>query len=275
MVALYKGKIPIIERDLNEGFIRGDAPTELGFGCVPRDYDIDPPLMGDSPDAMKIVDPGDWDAKFDEDEANESSLEHLYLRNGTPAFENLDQNGFPDCWTHSTAHAIMLDRLKQHLPVLRLNAVAVATMIGQLDGGWCGLSMKWARENGYPLAGTGPGQWPSLTRDKRYDTPELRANMKLHKAEEDWYDLGRREWDQKLARNQLVTCSFNNQPFPIDYNRYSHSMCGVRMVRIEAGAWFPLILNSWKGFGYHGLAVLAGTLPDNAVALRASTASAT
>lgn len=274
MPAMYKGKIPIIVRDLNEGFINGDAPAGIGFGCVPRDYDIDPPVMGDSPDGMKIIDPSEWDARWEEEEANQSSLEHLYLPDGVhPAFEHLDQNGFPDCWTHSTGHAWMFDRLKQNLPVLRPNCVAVATMAGQVNGGWCGLSMKWLRENGYPIEGTGPGQWAALTRDKRYDTPELRANMKLHKAEEDWYDLGRREWDQHLAKNQLATCSFNNQPAPVDFNRFSHSMMQVRVVKVEAGVWAPLVLNQWKGFGYHGLAVLLNTWPDNAVALRRSTAS--
>lgn len=271
MPDFYKGKIPIIHRDLNEGFISGDRPADLGFGCIPRDYSIDPVAMGDSPAGMKLIAESEWDARWEEDEANESSLEHLYLRGGKPAFDHLDQNGFPDCWTHSTAHAIMFDRLKQHLPVPRLNAVAVATMLNQTDGGWCGLSMKWARQNGYPVEGTGVGEWPALTRNRKYDTPELRAAMKLHLAEEDWYDLGRQEWDQKLTRAQLVTCSFNNQPAPSDFNRASHSMCQVRQVRFEPGAWAPLILNTWKGFGYFGLAVLAGWQADNAVALRFST----
>lgn len=273
MPELYKGKIPIIRRSLNEGFIRG-APDELSYGAIPRDFDIDPVAMGDSPDGMKLHEPSEWDALYDEQEAQESSLEHLYVRAGKPAFEFLDQDGFPDCWFHSTAHAMMLDRMKQNLPPVRFNAVAGATMMRQLNGGWCGLSMKFARENGVPVIGNGPGEWPYQSRSN-HDTPELRAAMAKHKAVEDWYDLGRKEYDQKLSDKQLATCGFENWPAPVDFNDYSHSMCQLRKVRIERGAWGGLILNSWKGFGYFGLCVIPDTTsrPNNAVALRASTPS--
>ena len=83
---------------------------------------------------------------------------------------------------------------------------------GRDEGGWCGLSMKFARENGYAVQGTGLGEWPLHSRNLKYDTPELRAAMAMHKAEEDWYDLGRREYDQKLSTRQLATCGFNNIP---------------------------------------------------------------
>ena len=274
MPELFRGKIPIIRRSLNEGFIRGDAPSELSTGAIPRDFDIDPVLMGDSPAAMKVHDPSEWDALYDEQEAEESSLEHLYLRGGKPAFEFLDQNGFPDCWAHSSAHAIMLDRMKQNLPPIRFNAVAVATLMRQLSGGWCGLSSKYGRENGWPVIGNGPGEWPYQSRNGR-DTPELRASMAQHKALEDWYDLGRKEYDQALSDKQLATCGFQNWPAPVDFNAYSHSMCQLRKVRIERNAWGGLILNSWKGFGYFGLCVIPDTTarPNNAVALRASTPS--
>lgn len=269
----YKGKIPIVYRDLNEGFIRGDLPEEpLATGCVPRDYSVDPVEMRDSPDAMKVYDESEWDALFDEGEKAEDSLEHIYLRGGKPGFSFLDQNGFPDCWFHSSAHAIMMDRLRQNLPEVKLNAVAGATMMRRTNGGWCGLSMKFIRENGCPIAGSGPGEWPYQSR-RGSDSPELRANMLKFKGLEDWYDLGRAEYDQKLSKKQLATCLFNNNPSPSDYNRYSHSMLSVRWVRIEKGHWGPLTLNSWKGFGYFGLCVLADHVPDNSCALRVSTPS--
>jgi hypothetical protein len=277
MPDFYKSRIPIIRRSLNEGFLRGDAPTDPATGCVPRDYDVDPVAMGDSPAAMDLIPESEWDARYDEAEATESSLEHLFLRGGVPAFELLDQNGHGYCWSYSTGHAVMLDRLKQNLPLVRINPHATAAIIkgGRDEGGWCGLSMKWAREHGFAVEGTAAGQWPLHSRNLKYDTPELRAAMKLHKAEEDWYDLGNREWDQELNRSQLITCGFNNTPCPVDYNRFGHSMCQVRVVRYERGAWGQLILNSWKGFGFHGLCVLAADIwPDNAVGLRSSTPSA-
>jgi len=271
MPAMYKGKIPIIKNDLNEGFIRGTPDHEPSTGAIERDFDIDPVMMGDSPAGIQLIDQSEWDARFDEQEATESSLEHMYLRGGNPAFEFLDQNGFPDCWCHSTAHGMMMDRVRQNLPVLRFNAVAMATMMNQLNGGWCGLSLKFAREKGCPVVGNGVGEWPYQSRKGKV-TPELQAAMALHKSLEDVYDLGKREYDQVLAKNQITTLSFNNHPMPADWMPYGHSMLLVRAVRIEANHWLPLILNSWQGFGFHGLAVLP-IWPNNAVAIRSTTSS--
>lgn len=274
MADLYKGKIPIVRRDLNEGFIRGTPDVAPSFGAVPRDFKVHPVEMRDSPSAMKLYSESEYDALYDAGEANEDSLEHIYLRAAeTGQFEFLDQASFPDCWCHSTAHAIMLDRLKQNLPYVKLNAVAAATLMGRTDGGWCGLSMKFARENGYPVAGTGPGQWPYQSRSGQ-DTPALRTRMKLHRDLEDWYDLSKEVYDQDLAKGQIATCLFNNLPVPSDYNRFGHSMLSLRYVRIEAGSYGLLTLNSWQGFGYHGLCVLADMWPESSCALRASSASA-
>jgi hypothetical protein len=270
MADLYKFKIPIIRRDLNEGFLRG--AEEVSTGAVPRDYSVHPVEMRDSPSQMKLYSESEWDALYDAGEQTEDSLEHLFLRGDKPAFELLDQNGFPDCWCHSTAHAIMMDAVKQNIPVPRLNAVAAATLMNRTDGGWCGLSMKFAREHGFPVAGTSPGEWPYQSRHGR-DTPELRAKMKLHQNLEDWYDLSKAEYDQDLTKAQLATCLFNNLPSPSDYNRFGHSMLSLRLVRIERGSWGLLTLNSWKSFGYFGLCVLAGMWPDGSCALRSSTPS--
>lgn len=271
MADLYRGKIPIVRRDLNEGFLRGTPPRgTFSTGAVPRDFKLDPVEMRDSPDQMKLHDPSTYQALYDAGEAAQDSLEHLYLRAAEAGqFEFLDQNGFPDCWCHSTAHAVMIDRLKQNLPFVKLNAVAIATLMGRTNGGWCGLSMKYARDNGIPVCGTGPGQWPFQSRRGK-DTPELRAAMKLHKDLEDWYDLGRAEYDQELSQNQIASALFDNNPLPSDYNRFGHSMLSLRYIP-NLGL---LTLNSWAGFGYHGLCVLAGMWPDNAVVLRSSTPSA-
>lgn len=275
MADLYLGKIPIIRRDLNEGFMRGEPAAPFSTGAIPRDFDVDPVRVGDSPAGMKVLADAECLAAYAEQEANESSLMHRYLgdvNNPKPAFEFLDQNGFPDCWAHSTAHALMMARLKMNLPPVRLNAVAVATLLGQTNGGWCGLSAKFAREHGYPEIGTGPGQWPYQSR-KGSQTPELTANMALHKSEEDWYNLGKREYDQVLAKQQLKTLGVTDCPVAADWMKFGHSMYFMRAVPLD-GDWHPLVLNSWKGFGYYGLAVLYKMWPDNAVGIRTVVASA-
>lgn len=260
MVSFYKKDIPIIEAD-------GPAtnlshPTGMKFGMVPRDYNVYPQEMFAQPTEMEIIPQSEWDARYDEQEALQSSLEHIYLSgpNGGPAFVNLDQNGDGYCWSYSTGHSIMMDRLRRNLPFVRLNPHATAAIIkgGRDKGGWCGLSAKWGRENGYAEEGTGPGQWPLQSRNLKYDTPLLRAEMAKRKIEEEWTDLTKAVYDQNLTMAQVATCGFNNIPGPGDYNWWSHSVCRIRWVRVEKGSWGQLILNSWKGWGRHGLAVLRG-----------------
>lgn len=274
MPELYKGKIPIIRSSLNEGFIRGVPDEEPSYGCVARDYTVDPVEMRDSPTAMKVYEDSEIDAVYDEQERDQSSLEHLFLRGGAAAFEYLDQNGDGHCWAYSTVHAIMMDRLIRNLPPVRLNPHAIAAILRRLNGGWCGLSMKFVRERGVPVEGTGSGQWPKWSNNPRNLTAEVEAEMAKHKADEDWYDLGATEWNQTLTRKQYRTCGLANWPTPSDFMRFAHSMLTVRYVRLERGSWGPLVFNSWKGFGFHGLAVLREMWPDNACALRSSTASA-
>lgn len=266
------GKIPVIRRSLNEGFLRGVG--DMTTGAIPRDYDEDPVLMNDSPASMTLMTDDELDAAYASHEANQSSLVHMFLRGGQPAFDLLDQNGHGYCWSYSTGHAIMFDRMKQNLPLVRLNPHATAAIIkkGRDQGGWSGLSMKFGRENGYAVEGDGPGEWPLHSRNLKYDTPELRASMELHKSEEEWYDLGKREYDQKLTKRQILTQLMQNNPCPVDYNRFGHAMCAVYASKVN-GVWVPIVMNSWKSFGHYGLAGLYDMWPDNSVALRASTPS--
>lgn len=273
----YHGNIPIIESDQPPTAL--SHPANVGFGCVRRDYSVDPPTMFASPDEMQIVPPSEWDARFDEQEEMESSLEHIYLSGpgGTPAFKHLDQNGHGYCWAYSTGHAMMLDRLKQGLSTVRLNPHATACIIkrGRDEGGWCGLSAQWARDNGYAVEGFGQGQWPLHGMSLKYDTPALRTSMAHHRVTEDWVDLTTQVYNRSLTTQQLATCGFNNIPAPSDFYWWSHSVCQVRWVRIERGSWGPLILNSWPDWGYFGTAVLRGNqgIANGAIAIRATSPS--
>ncbi len=237
--------------------------------------------MFSPPSEMELIPESEWDARYDEQEAMQSSLEHIFLsgQGGKPAFVNLDQNGDGYCWAYSTGHSIMLDRLAQNLPLIRLNPHGPAAIIkkGKNEGGWCGLSAQFGRDNGYPVEGTGTGQWPKWSRDyKKYDTPACREQMALHKIGEDWCDMTRQVYDQNLTQAQVATCGFMNVVGPRDYNWWSHSVCGVRWVRIAKGNWGQLILNSWLGWGRYGLAVLQGSqkVCNGGLGVRRTTASA-
>lgn len=182
-----------------------------------------------------------------------------------------------NCWGYSTGHAQMITRLIMNEPLIRLNPAATCAILmnGRNDGGWCGLSAKWGRENGYAVEGNGPGQWPGHSRNLKYDTPALRAAMKQHRITEEWVDVNRYVYDQKLTRVQYASALLSKMPCPSDYNFWGHSVCGLRWVRIARGDWGTLILNSWLRWGRFGLAVLRGNqaVPNGALTVRSVTPS--
>ena len=274
MMDYYKGSIPIIDLDSPEGRAYAN-PRRAKKGYVPRDYRKHPESMFAPPSEMPLIDKSEWDARYDEQEALQSSLEHVYLSGpgGKPAYELLDQNGHGYCWGYSTVQSMMILRLKENQPFVRLNPHSVCAIIkrGRDEGGWCGLSAEFLQQHGV----ASEEHWPRHSRSLSNDTPACRANMALHKAAEDWVDLTRQVYDRNLTTLQVATCGFNAVPTAQDFNHWSHSVCGIRWVRIEAGSWGPLILNSWKGWGRYGLGVLRGSKAtcDGAVALRVSTIS--
>jgi len=273
----YHGNIPIIDTEstTSEEMLYPEGAT---FGLVPRDYSTDPEAMFSPPSDMVLIPESEWDARFDEQEELKSSLEHIYLSgpNGTPAFINLNQNGHGYCWFYSVTHSVMMDRLRRNLPLVRLSGHSGAAIIkrGRDEGGWCGLAAKFAREHGIAPEGSGPNQWPVHSRDLRHDTPAMRAEMAKYKLDEEFVDLTRSVYDQNLTRAQLATTGFNNIPGPGDYNWWRHSVCRMRWVRVERGNWGQLILNSWPGWGRHGLGVLIGNkaVSNGALAIRSTAA---
>lgn len=275
----FRGKIPIIDsdRDLNSGFL--GEPGVIRGGMVPPDPN-EPPVFGDPPASLQTIAESDWDAIYDEQERLQSSLEHMFLPqglDGPAAFVNLDQNGFGDCWAFSTGHAIMMTRVRDKLPLVRLNPSGIAMALNRLDGGWCGASAKWAKDNGCPVEGNGPDEYP-LHRRAQLSQATL-ARAKQYRIAEDWYNVSRDIWDQSFSRAQFATCGLSNIPVPSDWNFMAHSVLTLRWVRIERGSWAPLILNSWKGWGWRGLGVIRGsnsryTVPNNSVGVRTSAVSA-
>lgn len=260
-------EIPIVYRSLNEGFIYGEPEAAPSTGCVPRDFSVDPILMGDSPDSMQVYSPSEAKTIHNQQLNAESSLLHMYLRTGQPAFEHLDQDGFPDCWYHGPCHAFMLACMRDNDPIPRLNGVAGATLLGRTNGGWSGLAMKDLRDKGAPLMGTGSGEWPQWTRNTKYNTDAFKANRVKHKVLEDWYDTSSEVYDQTHTQAQIVTSLLNNQPGSGDWNKFSHAMGTPGLALIDS-RFHPVVLNSWDQFGRFGLAVLYDLWPNNYVGLR-------
>lgn len=251
----YNG-IPIIgEKDSDELYVKG-----FGRGAEERDYHKFPEAMYQSPDEMDVIDPADYDAYFEEQEKERSSLEHIYLGPDmkSPQFVNLDQGPDGYCWAYSPGHAIMMVRVRDHQHNPRLNPHSVGAVIksGRDEGGWCGESQMFYKEFGCAIEGTGKGEWPLQSRNTAYHTAEERAASLLNRCDEDWVDLAKPAWSRTLVEKHLFTCLFRNQPCPIDVRAWGHSICAIRVVRVERGRFLPLIINSWRGWGRFGLALL-------------------
>lgn len=247
-----------------------------GHGYAPRDYRTYPKEMFDPPSDMPLIPRSEWDARIDEQEERQSSLEHIRLtgNNGQP-IPSLDQNGQGFCWAYSTTMAVMLLRAVMNQPYVRLSAHAVACKIKNFrdEGGWCGLSAKFHREVGCPSVAL----WPEKSMSRANDRPEVWANASQHKVSEEWVDLRREVYDQQLTVDQIATCLLSNIPVALDYDEWGHSICGIRWVRIERGVYGPKILNSWTdGWGDRGMGIIQrGWTVDSAVALRVTGASPT
>lgn len=234
-------------------------PNNYARGYVQRDFSITPPDTFAPPSDMQEIPESEWDARFDEQEQQGSSLQHIRMRSGPNGghIPSLDQNGQGYCWAYSSTMAVMLARAAAGLPYKRLSAHGVACKVKGFrdEGGWCGLSAKFIRETGVPDIGA----WPEKSMSRSNDRPETWANAAKYKTTEEWVDLALQPYDQNLTLSQLATSLFNNCPSPVDFSWWGHSVCGTRWVRVERGSWGLLILNSWTdNWGEKGFQVLRG-----------------
>lgn len=271
----YRGEIPIIDcsKERNLAVVN---PLGVGAGLVQRDFDAEPHnTYGAPPSELTVIQKTDWDAYYDEQEEQQSSLEHLFLRGGEAAFVNLDQGRDGDCWAYSTGHALMFQYLRDGVPkaeLPRLSPHFIATYLKRYNGGWCGASMDVATRVGCCEEGTGPDQWPLQVHNPSLLTQARLDAAAKHKVVRNIYDIARPIYGQTMTELQLATLGLTNVPAPSDFNELSHSMCQIRWVRVERGSWCSLIINSWKGWGRKGLGVLRNMDADGAVAVVAMNA---
>lgn len=232
-------------------------------------------LFGDGPGQLQLIPESEWDARFEEQEALQSSLEHIRMRgNNGRMIDALDQNGQGYCWNYSNNSALMLLRAAANLPHVRFSGHANACLIKNYrdEGGWGALGADYIMKNGSPSVEF----WKEKSMSRSNDTPEMRANALQHRVTEDWSDQTLSPYDRTLTTQQRATLLFNNIPLIGDYNWWSHSICEIRWYRIERGSWGPKILNSWSNnWEENGMSVLRGSKArsDGAVALRVTGAS--
>jgi hypothetical protein len=246
----------------------------MGRGYIPRDYKVHPVEMFDPPSEVPLIPKSEWSARIKEKVETKSQLSDIRLRhlNGQP-IPALDQNGQGFCW-YSTTGVVMMTRMKNHQPYVRLSAHATACMIKGFkdEGGWCGLSAERQKSHGTPSVEL----WPEKSMSRSNDKPEVWDNAALHKVTEDWIDITREVYERNLKFEILASLLLSNESCAVDFDWWGHSVCALDLVEVESGAFGIRILNSWTdGWGDKGMGVLKGgkEIPVGGVCLRVTGAS--
>lgn len=260
----------LYRRDDDGSFMEhGHDPSTVDLGLLPNIQSV----FGDEPGQIPLIPESEWDARYEEQERLQSSLQHLRDRqpNGMPT---LYQNGQGYCWAYSITRLCEYLRILMGLPYVQLSGHAIGCKVQNFrnEGLWCGASAKFVSENGVPSTKV----WPQGSMDRSLDNPRTWEEARKNLVTEDWRDERRALYDNQLTREQRATLLFNNIPFAADFNWWRHSVLAKRWVRIERGDWGLLIDNSHgDSFGDRGRAVLRGNraVPNGACALRVITAS--
>lgn len=247
-----------------------------GMGLIPRDLNVDPIEMFDTPDKIIKIPKSEWSDRIKDQERTFSRLSDIRNRamNSEP-FPALDQNGQGYCWCYSSTGCVMLARAIANQPYKRLCAHALAWVIknGRDEGGWCGQSLKGYKERGCPTI----EKWPEKSMaGSTYNKPETWEEAKQYMVTEEYADLSRQAWDMKLDFDMVASCCLQRIPLVGDFNWWGHSVCIMDLVEIEPGAFGLRILNSWAdAWGTKGTGVLSGgkEKPDGAIAIRTATAA--
>jgi len=248
------------------GFARGYSRADRAMSPVP---------MAQPPAEMELIDPSEWDARIKEQDEQQSSLEHIRMRSGPNGghIPALDQNGQGYCWAYSNTMAVMLQRAAAHQPYVRLSAHGIACKVKDFrdEGGWCGLSAEFIKNNGVPPVSV----WPEKSMKRSLDNPATWAEAAKYKTTEDWVDYAVAAYDRNMTAKQIATLLLLNIPLAIDYDEWGHSICAIRWVKIEAGSYGPKILNSWTDtWGDKGMGIIQrGWTVDGATGMRVTPGS--
>lgn len=246
-------------------------------GLIPRDFEKHP--VGSyafaKPFDLPLIPRSEWATRLAVQQATNGRLSDVRERGMFgQRIPSRDQDGYGYCWAHSSTSACLLLRAVGNLPYADLSAFAVACIIKDYrnEGGWGAESLEWIAANGIPTSAT----WPQQGVSRSYDNQAMRAEAAQNKVTE-WMDLDPNS-DQYI--DQLVTCLLLGIPVVVDYNWWSHSICAMDLVSIDAnasvGSLQILIWNSWgDSWSQNGAGVLQGrkAVPDGAIAPRVINAS--
>lgn len=260
------------------------SDNEFSKGLVARDLELQPVGSAGAADPeafikeVPLIPREYWNELIEEQERKKTRLSDFMMIGGKNGqmIEAHDQNGQGYCWAYSTAAAIELQRAKMGLEYVRLSphSLACRQMNFQDRGGWCGLSASKAIDWGYVPAEI----WPERSMDRRYNTDEAWEAAQDYRLTEGFLDLHVSAWDMNLAFDAVVSCLLSGIPCPVDFNWWSHSICGMDVVAVtdrfpvtDIRCWGLRIRNSWRtSWGVRGTGVIVAqkAIPMGAVAVR-------
>lgn len=264
---LWNG-IPIIDDATPNDFL---FDRNNSRGGEPRDYNVQPMEVFASADMIPLKPKSVWSDEIKVLDREEAQVDHVILRAREKGrFKDLVQNPFNFCWAHSVAHAAMASREIANQPPVALSAfglvhLADASRAFGNRGGWCGLAAEAARTRGIPSQ-----QFYPQGNVKRSLDQAVLDDAKKYVVTEDFVDLQKPVWFQNLTFEAVASCLLTGRPCAVDFNWWSHSVCAVKLVEVEAGSFGILILNSWGlNWGEKGRGILRGqrAIPDGAIAV--------
>lgn len=234
------------------------AGHSYGRGYRERDYTAEPEgrRLGMADDE-KIIDPSEYDARYEEAEATKSSLKHVNEFFQVPP---KDQNGTSDCWINAPVGMMELVFVSQGLDPVQLAPGWIASRLGEYSGGMGMWSMTELQKVGCPETKV----WGGANRHHEMtDTAAVLASAERFRVAQ-FRDLPRRNM------HHVFHHLFLNRPVCVGLNWWGHEVYYLAPIRIERGRWGVVAKNSWgPGYGKNGVFVLEASkmVPDDAQVL--------
>ncbi len=250
-----------------------DGTMQSLSGYIPRDYEAEPLGAGVGakllPQALLDQYPDEkvWKERFEELERNKQDIPSI-LERAFAAGQWLGLNQAPTnfCWCYAVVHAVMIVRLQEGEPFVRLSPYSVACIVKDFRniGGWGTQALAQIVKEGVADEQFWPQERPGMTssqrsaanmnaiRNGRQYLANSRANAALKKCTE-FYDLPSRSWAHKMA------CLCVPLPVASGFNRIGHERCTIAGVVTSSGGTGAVDLDSYTGDGSPDLKVYSSS----------------
>jgi hypothetical protein len=207
--------------------------------------------------ANLIIPRSEWQARIQEKEQAKTRHRDIAALAGLP---HKDQANTNYCWINAPVYALEYTRVRQNEPLVILSPASAGARIKNFRnvGGWGLEGLQFLTEQGCcPVS-----SWPANAISRAYDTAANRELAKRYRVSE-WWELRPRNHDE------LISAVLRGFAVAVGYNWWGHEVTAVDAVWLDGAAW-PVIRNSWRGWGDDGYGVLQGNraYADDAVTPR-------